>query len=1203
MRIRLPRPRYKSWMRWPLIVIGLICLGVAIWFGGEMIGGVFASLWLRLTVLGVLYGILLVVFLIRWRKRRKKAAELEEAMIPQVVEGDAKELSERMTKALATLKKSGGASYLYDLPWYVIIGPPGAGKTTALENSGLEFPLANKDEGGVIEGFGGTRYTDWWFSEEAVLIDTAGRYTTQDSDAEADSKSWTAFLELLKKARSDQPINGIILAFSVEDMLNSNEAELTRHAEIVRERLGEIHETLRVDFPVYVVFTKCDLISGFREYFSSFSLNRRKNVWGVTFQTKDRKEQTYDKVPQEFDQLVSRLSDEIIDRMNEEPDGISRIAIFGLPGQMALLRDNVSDFLQRVFEPTRYKTNAILRGFYFTSGTQEGTPIDQVLGAMSRGNEGGAFTPAFMSGKGKSYFLHDLLRRVIFEERDWVSFDKKAVARRQILRAAAMGVIGVVTLGLLTAFGISYWQNATLLARAEGERQTYQNVARFEIQREVVSDTDLRAILPYLNSLRSMPAGYGDPEDGDLWEGFGLGQRNRVNAAATEAYSDALEKMLRPRLILDVEQRIPLFLQDNDLPQIYRALKVYMLLGGIGGRSDDEAIQVWFEEQWRRGEFASLSDLDEREALVGHLEAMLSLDDTRSVEIGLDPETIARARDAIIRMPLVDQAYITIADAAETNGMPDWSLEEATGRGSDLVFITRDGSDLSDVTVPSIYTFMGFWDYFYPALDEAEQRLRDDQWVLGEAAGEVDYEGQLATLTSTLLTKYRSEFIVAWDEMFERVELASVSADAPSYAVLEELASGLTSPLYALAREVTRETRLSRLIDEMASLDQEAIMSGNLDGVTDEASRRLLQRFITSQGGTARIFLESAANNSSGKNQQRVGGASQSQSPLLPIERLEDDFELWHIMMEGEQGERAINELVADIQGIHQNRLLSRSNPTQAALELPGVLSTLENKESRTPPPIDRFIREILEDLRSESRDATIDQMNRALTNDVTSLCRSGIETSYPFTQNERHLSLSEFGRFFGERGVMDRYYSEYLESHAQRIGDGQIAPDPRSRLSQELSQTTLDQFGRAAAIRNAFFPPGSSEPRVSITVRPELQPGMSVGVTIGDKNHLFNGSGPGVQFDWPNGSGNVTLEIYNRGGAGGGQRDFTRNGPWSIIDFLNAGTQQRRDGNVLSSIYTVQGLSVRIEMQFNSAQVPFLMDAIDDFRCPTQVN
>jgi type VI secretion system protein ImpL len=35
----------------------------------------------------------------------------------------------------------------------------------------------------AVRGVGGTRNCDWWFTDQAVLIDTAGRFVTQDSDA------------------------------------------------------------------------------------------------------------------------------------------------------------------------------------------------------------------------------------------------------------------------------------------------------------------------------------------------------------------------------------------------------------------------------------------------------------------------------------------------------------------------------------------------------------------------------------------------------------------------------------------------------------------------------------------------------------------------------------------------------------------------------------------------------------------------------------------------------------------------------------------------------------------------------------------------------------------------------------------------------------------------------------------------------------
>src|SRR5688500_20112609 len=109
------------------------------------------------------------------------------------------QLRERFEEAVATLKeKRRGGHSLYELPWYVIIGASGSGKTTALVNSGLHFPLEQRVGKGALRGVGGTRDCDWWFTDEAILLDTAGSCRTQDSDAAADSAGWREFLSQLR---------------------------------------------------------------------------------------------------------------------------------------------------------------------------------------------------------------------------------------------------------------------------------------------------------------------------------------------------------------------------------------------------------------------------------------------------------------------------------------------------------------------------------------------------------------------------------------------------------------------------------------------------------------------------------------------------------------------------------------------------------------------------------------------------------------------------------------------------------------------------------------------------------------------------------------------------------------------------------------------------------------------------------------------
>jgi len=208
----------KDILRIVLAGIGLTSVCALIYLVGPLIsiGGWYPleNYIVREIAILLLVAVFASVMAFNWNRRKKATAKIAEGIAtPDKVEDDADVLKDRMKDALATLKSAskGKSDFLYDLPWYVLIGPPGSGKTTALVNSGLKFPLSRGATPAAIAGIGGTRYCDWWFTEQAVMIDTAGRYTTHDSDAVADKQSWVAFLDLLKKNRPRQPINGVLV--------------------------------------------------------------------------------------------------------------------------------------------------------------------------------------------------------------------------------------------------------------------------------------------------------------------------------------------------------------------------------------------------------------------------------------------------------------------------------------------------------------------------------------------------------------------------------------------------------------------------------------------------------------------------------------------------------------------------------------------------------------------------------------------------------------------------------------------------------------------------------------------------------------------------------------------------------------------------------------------------------------------------------
>ena len=245
-------------------------------------------------------------------------------------------LARRFDEAVQRLKASrgkslfGGGQYLYELPWYAFVGAPGSGKTTALMNAGLQFLLGDAGKS-AVQGVGGTRNCDWWFTQDAVLIDTAGRYATQESDREVDASAWDNFLALLKKTRPRQPLNGVLLTVNVQDMLQQGATERQEHAAKLRARLQELQTKLGVRAPVYVLVTKADLIGGFNETFEALGKEERDQVWGFTFAPDGAADDPLRDFAALYQGLQKRLVEQLRDRSEAERYVAQRAAIFAFP--------------------------------------------------------------------------------------------------------------------------------------------------------------------------------------------------------------------------------------------------------------------------------------------------------------------------------------------------------------------------------------------------------------------------------------------------------------------------------------------------------------------------------------------------------------------------------------------------------------------------------------------------------------------------------------------------------------------------------------------------------------------------------------------------------------------------------------------------------------------------------------------------------
>ena len=1198
-----------NWLRKMPVVFGLLCFSGAIWFGGPLLAigesRPLEPVWIRATIIGVGVFLVLGFYGIRWWRKRRAAKALEKALkTDEGAAGDRSVLTERMTEALETLKRSSGKpTFLYELPWYIIIGPPGAGKTTALVNSGLKFPLAGQEGAASIAGVGGTRYCDFWFTEDAVLIDTAGRYTTHDSDAETDRKSWLGFLSLLKQHRAKQPINGVILAISVEDLLTESPEEIAAHGNAIRKRLFELNQELKIDFPVYALFTKADLVEGFREYFGNFTETRRRKVWGATFQTEDRKKNLVAQVPAEFDALVTRLTEELPDRLHEEPDGIARIGIFGFPAQVASLRERVSEFLNRIFEPTRYQTNANLRGFYLSSGTQEGTPIDQVLGSIGRNLASAGDHSRHLSGRGKSFFLHDLLKNVIFAESGWVSLDRAAVRRAQILRYGTMGAIGLVSVALLGAWAWSYANNKALIASVDAAIADYRVAAADELSRteisgaEAISGDDLGRIATYLARLRTMPAGYAlRDEDVPFGEGFGLSQRGLLNAASEISYRNGLERMLRSRLILRLEQQITDNL--NDPMRVYEALKVYLMLGGKAPKVDDEFVLAWMNADWQENLLPGRANEAARAELEANLQAMLDLGRSHNPAFELNGDLVTGAQAAIARMKMSDRAYALIKSSAYSAGLTDFNLAQQAGADARLVFETRDGTDITQVSIPGLYSYIGFHEFFFKQLGAVAEKLESENWVMGEAGKQSGVEEQFGRLGPELVETYSRDFIETWEKTLGNLKLRSVIEDKPDYQVLAALSSDATSPLRQLFEQIRSETALTQEREEPQPAEGEGAeaTAGGKSATTDIAKQLLSQ-----QSGLARIGINLALKKSSVRAGEVNTGVSASAAN--PGSNIEAYFKPYHNWVDGQPGSRPIDQLLRNLNDIRENLLVTANYPSQsgpAAEKLRLAVVNLRGTVSRLPKPFAQMVSEMADAFEGEETSSTKAQMNAALAN-IAKLCKRVTVGKYPFERGAgANAQIGEFAQLFGPGGALDKYFADYLAPITDISGQ-KWAWQPDARIGSELNLDTLRQFQRASDIRNAFFPDGGPTPNIQVTIAPNTI-SRDADMALLEVNQVvlqtsLAGNAP-ASFTWPGngGSGTANISLYPE--LPGRESRIGKEGPWALMRLIDSGTVSRK-GEELIARFVVGGREVSYKIRVGSSYNPLFLPALGDFKCP----
>jgi type VI secretion system protein ImpL len=1188
---------------------GVAVLILLLWFFGPLIGigqmHPFDSLVMCLIATAVLIVLWVIVNLLTMFSRKKHEKDLVENVVkePDKDAAAAAEevalLRDRLREAMQQLKKSPGGrrerKRLHELPWYLFIGPPGAGKTTALVNSGLNFPLADAKGPTALRGVGGTRNCEWWFTDQSVLIDTAGRYTTQDSQAAADAGAWLGFLRLLKKHRRRQPLNGVLLTIGLSDLSTLSDSERQAHATAMRKRIRELHTELGVRVPVYVLFTKVDLLAGFVEFYDNLGKEEREQVWGMTLPIDDGRDEAgaIGAFTSEFDLLLARLNDRMLERLSQETDVQRRRLIYGFPQQFASMRDTAGDFLTEIFRPSRLEERPLLRGVYFTSGTQNGTPIDRLLGVMA-----GQFglprqSVTAFSGAGRSFFLTRLLGDVVFGEASLVSLDKKLEARTRWTYRGAYGGAALVLLLLSLGWTNSYIGNREMIDEAHGAAAKYD--AEFaEVAKRGPNDTDLRVILPPLNTLRTMRGGYDQREvSTPLTLTFGLYQGEKITSASIEAYYRALNALLLPRLLARLEMQLNANLDKPEF--LYEALKVYLILGRQGPIDHDQ-VMAWLIRDFN----ATMPGDDEaadRDALLAHADAMLERPLTA---LPLNGPLVDKVRAILTQEPLAEYSYNRILRSPRVQQLPEWTVADNGGAGSGKVFALRSGNSLNS-GMPGIFTWAGYHNTFLPLMPTVTKDIAEDGWVLGREhkGGVAGTVAEVNKLRKDVVLLYLDEYVRRWDKLIADVAVKQYSN---VNEVADELAlmSGPNSPLRNLLQAIDVQTQLSRA------------------SATDSAQAQLQDK-AAKMGQKAAGFGAMLAKSGLTLNQTEIAnilgeafGSTPDSAPVDPATRVDQHFKALHdFAAAGKDGpapmEAALQKIAAISSGMSQ--VTNSANQGQALLNQAagggagavGAAAQLQDAAKDLPKPIANMLQTVAQTSSAAVTAGAGRELTNAWKSQVLPLCDAALFDRYPFSASSANdVPTDDFARLLGPGGMIDKFFTDNLKPFV----DTSVRPwkwQAANNSQLSLQPGTLVQFQNAAEIRDALFN-GGSQIAVKFTLVPvSLDAGVAqITIDIGGQSLTYNhGPTESTQFQWP-GQGGKTLVRVTMTPASGNATVIEKDGAWALLRMLDsARVIPSGQPDKFRLVFGSPAGNATFELNASSVRNPFTLPALRAFRCP----
>lgn len=973
------------------------------------------------------------------------------------------------------------------LPLYLVMGPSTFGKTTLLANSGLELRNVHNQ---ALQQVMSTKYCVWWFSKEAVCLDTAGIYTESSAGELRNNLIWRGFLKLLKSYRASNPIAGLVVVLDLP-VLVEDPVKRQKVLDGIKERIYEIAQYVN-KLPIFVVFTKCDLIDGFSEFFADLKDDERAQPFGVTFADGDMVA-PIQIFTEQFNDLLRRLNKKVIRRLQAEKDGDKKKQIKDFPLQLDALRSVIAEVVNSI--PT--SAHLMLFGIYFTSSTQRGVPCDYLNHAVQE-KLGVALQKTSKELQAeRSYFIEDLFKKIIFVPKIWCTPERKT--HNFLWYTLAIIVIAAGLIGFsYKILNYSYRENFVVIS---GVNNILQNYKPERLERDNLGK--LQSAVTRLERARQA-----------WWTHFGFTETRQLRDFLKKTYYRAVAVTFVTQLQKTLETELT---AANGEREQYNALKVYLMLGQPN-KLDKQYVLDWFDHYWRK----TFADSPEKyEELNDKLAAVLNY----GVKINANDQIVNLTRSAL------NASNLSNSKVFYENLLNKYN-------GQDLVFSLADGQKIS---INKIYTRESFSQVVKAQIPAVVQDSggKGADWVLSANTINAPASVGQTKVISELQSLYFTSYVNAWAGVFKEVKFSQGGDLKGARQLLVSLANG-DIQLLALLKAAQ-----AHLVITDAPAEFTQLVGAKFDWLktVDVAA------------------MQAALSN----------GVSYFSN----------------ILASDDNGRAAFDATVARFQGDNAD-----------------ALTALYALATKQPDVVRGWLQSIADSCWQSLLGTTRTYINAAWANTVLPQYKQTIENGYPvFQEEKRSISVSDFTKFFGPKGVMSNFFATYLRPF---VDTQQMYWLWKGMNGQQLgiSQDVLETFIRAALIQKMFYVNEDAIFGTRFSLLPkEMTPSAKVFVLDleGQKTSYESGQKKVDHLVWPGPVPNsVTVEFFT---AAGSNANTVQSDPWAWFRLLDKANLHVLEGtDHFSLTFDLNGNSIRYELVPEQQVNPFIQNIVSAFRCPEKL-